>query len=428
MILVALAGAAFAAPLAHASGSPYAPGEVVAKLKGQPTEHDIALPAGVTVPQAVRSLRANPKVAYANPNYLASASTVNPNDPGSGRPPKAHGWRVDQWNFLAPTGSAPGGANVQGAWQNAQDAGVTGGRGATVAVLDTGIAYRTKGAKFAHDPDLPPVARFVSPKDFVDGDQLPFDENGHGTHVASTIAQATNNGIGLTGVAYASDLMPIRVLNRSEQGTASDIASGIRYAVAHGADVINLSLEFKPVVRQCAQIPGVCKALDAAAIHGVVVVASAGNHHEPGVAYPARAPGVIGVGASTYRGCLADYSDYGVGLDLLAPGGGADTSSNTENSNCNPAAPPYAIRQYSLNPQAAAEGNYRRFGVIPMKGTSMAAAEVSGTAALLLAENPAWPRSQVESSLESCARLHGSKKYYGAGLLDAGAVTSGAGC
>ncbi len=428
MILVALAGAAFAAPAARASDLPYAPGEVVTKLKGQPTEHDVKLPAGVSVPQAVRSLRANPKVAYANPNYLASASTVNPNDPGSSQPPKLHGWRIDQWNFLAPTGSAPGGANIQGAWQNAQDAGVSGGRGVTVAVLDTGIAYRNKGTKFARDPDLPPVTRFVSPKDFVDGDQLPLDENGHGTHVASTIAQATDNDRGLTGVAYGSNLMPIRVLNRSEQGTASNIANGIRYAVEHGADVINLSLEFKPMVRQCAQIPGVCKALEAAAVHGVVVVASAGNHHQPGVAYPARAGGVIAVGATTYRGCLADYSDYGFGLDLVAPGGGADTNLDTQNPTCDPAAPAYAIRQYSLNPQAAAQGNFRKFGVIPLKGTSMAAAEVSGTAALLLAENPAWPRSQVESSLEGCTRLYGSKKYYGAGLLDSAAVTSGAGC
>jgi serine protease len=427
MILVALAGTALAAPLAHASDPPYVPGEVLTKLKGEPGERDVKLPAGVTVPQAVRYLRAKPNVAYANPNYLASASALwNPNDPGT--PAKPHGWRLDQWNFLAPTVAAPGGAAVQGAWQNLRDAGLPGGRGITVAVLDTGVAYRNKGTKYARDPDLPPVTRFVSPKDFVDGDQLPLDENGHGTHVASTIAQATDNARGLTGVAYGANLMPIRVLNRQEQGTASRIANGIRYAVEHGANVINLSLEFKPVVKQCSQIPGVCNALQAAALHGVVVVASAGNHHQPGVAYPARAGGVIAVGATTYRGCLADYSDYGPGLDLVAPGGGADTSTDTLNPSCDPAAPKYAIRQYALNRQAAAQGNFHKFGIIPLTGTSMAAAEVSGTAALLLAENPAWPRSEVESTIERCARPAANAKYYGAGLLNAAAATSGAGC
>ena len=137
---------------------------------------------------------------------------------------------------------------------------------------------------------------------------------------------------------------------------------------------------------------------------------------------------MVAVGATTYRGCLADYSDYGIGLDLVAPGGGTDTSLDTQNPTCDHAAPPYAIRQYSLNPQAAAQGNFRKFGVIPLKGTSMAAAEVSGTAALLLAGIRRGRDSQVESSLEGCARLYGSKKYYGAGLLDAAAVTSGAGC
>jgi serine protease len=424
-ILVALAGAALAAPLAQASDPPYVPGEVVAKLKSQPQEHDVKLPAGVTVPQAVHYLRANPNVAYANPNYLATASDLwTPNDPGTPRVPQ--GWRVDQWNFLPPTVAAPGGASIQGAWQDAQDAGIPGGHGATVAVLDTGVAYRDKGVKYARDPDLPSVTHFVSPKDFVDGDQLPLDENGHGTHVASTIAQATDNARGLTGVAYGATLMPVRVLNRQETGTASNIARGIRYAVDRGADVINLSLEFKPAVKQCSQIPGVCTAVQMAVNRGVVVVAAAGNHHLPAVAFPARASAAIAVGASTYRGCLSAYSDYGVGLDMVAPGGGVDTGADTQDANCNPTQPGYMIRQYTLSPQAAAQGNFRKFGIFGLKGTSMAAAHVSGVAALLLAEG--LSSSKVEQRLENCATLPGSKEYYGAGLLDAAAASSAVGC
>ncbi|HEY7151512.1 MAG TPA: S8 family serine peptidase [Solirubrobacterales bacterium] len=416
-----MAGVALAAPLAHASDRAYAPGEVVAKLKGHPREHDVTLPAGITVPQAVRQLRASPGVAYANPNYLATAADAwTPNDPGHGQ-----GWSADQWNFLSPGGVNFGGASIQGAWQHARDAGVPGGRGITVAVLDTGVAYRTKG-RYSRDPDLPPITRFVKPKDFVDGDLLPLDENGHGTHVASTIAQATDNARGLTGVAYGSTVMPVRVLNRQEMGTASNVARGIQYAVQQGADVINLSLEFKPAVKQCSQIPGVCAAVQTAVSHGVVVVAAAGNHHQAPVAFPARAGAAIAVGASTYRGCLADYSDYGTGLDLVAPGGGKDTSANTQNLHCNPALPAYLIRQYSLDRQAAAQGMFKKFGIFGLEGTSMAAAHVSGVAALLLAEG--WPANKVAKRLENCATLPGSKTYYGAGLLDAAAATSAGGC
>jgi serine protease len=425
VIVAALVGIALAAPSAQADALPYAPGEVLARFKGQPEERSVELPAGVTVPQGVRYLRANPDVAYANPNYLATASALwSPNDPGSG----ARGWAVDQWNFLAPGGRNLGGASVQGAWQNLRAAGIPGGRGVKVAVLDTGIAYRNQGLKFERDPDLPPSDRFVNPKDFVGNDQLPLDENGHGTHVASTIAQATNNRKGLTGVAYGASVMPVRVLNRKQLGTASDIGRGIRYAVQNGADVINLSLEFAPAVKQCSQIPGVCDALRLASNQGVVVVAAAGNRHRPGVSYPARAGGVIAVGASTYRGCLAAYSDYGPRLDLVAPGGGSDTGAETQNPNCDPGGPPYAIRQLSLNPQAAAHGNFRKFGIVGLKGTSMAAAHVSGTSTLLLAEHPTWSAGEVAARLRGCATPTGGPIYYGSGLLNAARATSSAGC
>jgi serine protease len=427
-IAVALAGTALAAPSAHAGALPYAPGEVLARFKGQPEERSVKLPAGVTVPEALRYLRASPKVAYANPNYLARASGLwSPFDPGSLG--GAHGWQRDQWNFLAPATSPTvlAGASIQGAWQNLKSL-RPGGKGVTVAVLDTGVAYRSQGSKFRRDPDLPPTKRFVRPKDFVGGDPLPLDENGHGTHVASTIAQATNNHKGLAGVAYGATLMPVRVLNRKETGTAANIARGIRYAVQNGAEVINLSLEFAPAVKRCSQIPGVCEAVQMAANRHVVVVAAAGNRGRPRVTYPARAGGVIAVGASTYRGCLGAYSDYGAGLDLLAPGGGPDARADTQNPNCDSAGLGYAIRQYSLNPKAAAHRNFRKFGIVGLKGTSMAAAHVSGTAALLLAKNPGWSPSDVQSRLDSCAALPGSQQYYAAGLLDAAKATSSAPC
>ena len=113
----------------------------------------------------------------------------------------------------------------------------------TVAVLDTGIAYRAQGTHFRRSPDFT-AGQFVKGHDFVDDDRLPLDENGHGTHVAGTIAEKTNNGIGLTGLAFRAKLMPVRVLDAQGRGRADEIAKGIRFAVANGADVINMSFNF----------------------------------------------------------------------------------------------------------------------------------------------------------------------------------------
>jgi serine protease len=369
------------------------------------------------VATAVQKLRQDPGVGYANPDYLVHAAGACPwpDDPGH-----TGCWRYDQWNFLSPA-LIPGGIDAEGAWQNLKTAGVPGGRGITVAVLDTGIAYRHKGHRFRRDRDLPPTQRFVDPKDLVGHDRFPLDQDGHGTHVASTIAQSTNNHRGLTGIAYGVRVMPVRILNSEEQGTTSDVARGIRFATKHGADVINLSLESKPKVRKCSQVPAVCKAVNHAIAEGVVIVGAAGNQGRSRVAFPADAPGVIAAGASTYRGCLARYSDYGTGLDLVAPGGGLDRA-NTGNGSCDISAKGYSIRQFSLKPRAAVNHNFRKFGIVAMHGTSMAAAHVSAVAALLLAEDRA--PEQVEARLKcTTTAVSGDSKYYGAGLLNAAQAT-----
>jgi serine protease len=369
---------------------------------------------------ALARLRASPGVAYAHPDYLVRAAKAcpGPNDPG-----RSGCWADDQWNFLPPS-SVPGGVDALKAWHNLSGFPRRDRKRITVAVLDTGVAYRRKGP-FRRDPDLPPSRRFVAPRDFVGGDRFPLDEDGHGTHVASTIAQSTNNGKGLTGLAHGVRVMPVRVLNRREKGRGSDVARGIRYATRHGADVLNLSLEFRPEVRRCGQITSVCAAMRRAIDQGLVIVAAAGNRVRPRVAFPAAAPGVIGVGATTRRSCLASYSDYGKGLDLVAPGGGRDRA-DPANPSCDPTARGFSIRQFSLRPGAAASGNFRRFGIVDMHGTSMAAAHVSAAAALLRAEGCA--AGAVEPRLESTATdlgVPGTDPFYGAGLLNAGQATAG---
>jgi serine protease len=134
--------------------------------------------------------------------------------------------------------------------------------------------------------------------DYVDGDSHPNDENGHGTHVAGTIAQSTGNGIGDAGIAYEAKIMPVRVLDADGAGDTYAIARGIRYAVKHKAKVINMSLEFDASVR-ASQIPDLVSAMRYARQKGVLVVAAAGNQADGAVAYPARAKDAVAVSATT---------------------------------------------------------------------------------------------------------------------------------
>jgi len=251
-----------------------------------------------SVSRTVSELRADARVVYAVPNYRARASFV-PNDPGMGG---AYGWRELQWNFYGPAG-----VNAPEAWDVARARGAPGGRGVTVAVLDSGVAYQDRGP-FRRALDLR-ADRFVRGYDFVDDDRFPNDENGHGTHIAGTIAQRTNNGLGVTGLAYGAKIMPVRVLDRRGGGDNASISRAIRFAASHGADVINMALEFEAGLT-AADIPDVVSAVRYARRRGTVVVSAAGNFGYPIVAYPARAAGVVAVGATTEHLCQAEYSNH----------------------------------------------------------------------------------------------------------------------
>ena len=186
----------------------------------------------VRVDEAVRALERNPAVAYAAADHIAHASASPPragqfvpDDPGEAG--ADGGWQQLQWNFLpcgttcgqqaAATGlESLGGIDAPGAWQNLIDAGRPGGSGVTIAVVDTGVAYRNLGPDFRRSPDFKPK-QFVAGHDFVENDAIALDENGHGTHVAGTIAERTANGKALTGLAYGAKIMPVRVLERTRR-------------------------------------------------------------------------------------------------------------------------------------------------------------------------------------------------------------------
>jgi serine protease len=408
----ALISTALAAVLALLAAAPataapaYVPGEVLVRHNGETKA--VAVPEGDSVRDTVSEFRKDPDVAYAVPNYIARASFV-PNDPEFKR----------QWNLNSPFG-----INAPAAWDIARARGVPGGRNVTVAVLDTGVAYQ-RYRRFRRVPDL---RRFVRGYDFVDGDRHPNDLNGHGTHVAGTIAGSTDNRIATAGVAYRAKIMPVRVLDADGAGDTLSIARGIRYAARRGAKVINLSLEFDSSV-QASQIPDIVSALRYAKRKGVLVVAAAGNQADTLVAYPARAKGVMAVAASTIRGCQADYSNSGVDVDITAPGGGIDAViSDPQDAysaqRCDPNASGNFIYQ-----QTFTNASVRRFG-LPRgyEGTSMAAPHVSGTAALVLASRKLGTRPSpltLERHLEATARDAGRPGFdprYGNGLLDAAAA------
>jgi serine protease len=388
------------------------PHEVVVKRAGD-ASHVLHVP---DVSRALAGLRAQRGIRYAVPNVQAhAAGAFLPNDPGATTQPG--GWAELQWNFAGPFG-----VGAPEAWGHAIDAGAPGGAGVTVAVLDTGVAYKDRKA-FRRSPDLA-RRQFVPGHDFVDGDRYPFDTNGHGTHVTSTIAERTDNGFGLTGLAYGVRIMPVRVLDSTGSGDAADIAGGLRFAARHGAKVINLSLNFDVGVH-AAQIPEVRSALGYAHRRGAVIVAAAGNEHAGTVAWPARDRRVLAVGATTENGCMASFSNHGAGVDLVAPGGGADAALGGD-PGCVAGRAGRSIDQVTLVARRP-----DRFGIpTDFIGTSMATPHVSATAALVIADGAAGRNPSPEAvaaRLEGTARDLGAPGYdtdYGWGLVDAAAATA----
>ena len=409
----------------------------------------VDLRRGVSVGDAIAHLRRERAVAYAVPDYIAHADAfltpptppadaleqddplarahdadlpapLDPDDPGDSG--VAGGWRTLQWNFAGPYG-----VNAEQAWGNVAAAGRPGGAGVIVAVLDTGVAYADHGP-FVRSPDFT-AGEFVKGWDFVDNSPYPEDRNGHGTQVAGTIAEATDNGIGVTGLAYGARIMPVRVLDSQGNGGAAAIADGIRFAVAHHAQIINMSLEFTAGTVKAGSIPELIDAIDYAHRHNVLVVAASGNEGVDELSYPAKAKWVVSVGATTPDGCLGYYSNYGAGLTLVAPGGGEDADlPNDPHCHPNESSDSSIYQETFAN---VVDPHYRSFGLpAGYFGTSMAAPHVSATAALIIASGVLGPHptvAQIVTQLTTTATKLGANgddpRHYGAGLVNAAAAT-----
>lgn len=206
-------------------------------------------------------------------------------------------------------------------------------------------------------------------RDFVDGDNLPFDSGGHGTHVAGIAAAVAGNGAGVTGVSQAY-VIGARVLNSDGSGVESDLALGIRYCADAGAHIIVMALHMD------GPSYAVYEAVQYARGRGLLVIAATGNQAQTCddcVAYPAAYPGVLGIGASAPDGRVAPFSNQGREVDLLAPG--VDIAG------------PFPGDMYAV-----------------MSGTSQAAGNAAGAAALVWAAHPTLTANQVASRLTSTAK------------------------
>lgn len=301
-----------------------------------------------------------------------------------------------QWHLAA--------IQIPAAWEASR------GAGATVAILDTGVAYENRGP-WRQAPELA-GARFVPGWDFVDGDAYPDDvpprdgRRSHGTQIATIIAATAGNGIGGAGVAPDAAIMPIRVLSPDLAGSAGTIARGLRFAADHGADVANLSIAGRSPSRALRA------AVRYAAAKGVTIVAASGNDGRATVSWPAAYPGVIAVGAVDRARRRAYYSNYGAALDLVAPGGAganADTGFG----------PSDGVQSQTL------KGGRGEFCFCFMASTSAAAAQVSGVAALLVGSGRASRPAVVAAALRAGARdlgPPGRDREYGDGLVQAAAA------
>ena len=347
----------------------------------------LRVPPGKSVDAMVEAYRRNPNVEYAEPNYIVSALLI-PNDPLY-----KYQWHLDN--------SGTGGIRMQSAW----DVNNGGSPSVIVAILDTGVAYEDFGTNFKKAPDLAQTT-FVAGYDFIANDSHPNDENSHGTHVCGTIAQSTNNFLGVAGVAYKTSIMPVRVLNRNGSGTWTQVADGIYFATNNGAKVISMSLGGGPSTT-------LENAVAYAYNHGVTVVAAAGNDGPNGAAnYPAAYDAyVIAVAATRYDEAVAAYSTQGSYVDVAAPGGDTGVDQNGDG---------YAdgVLQQTFNPNTK---NTSDFGYWFFQGTSMATPHVSGLAALLIAKGFIGPDA-IREAIEKTARDRGpagKDNGYGWGLIDA---------
>jgi subtilisin family serine protease len=410
LVLAALSAFAAAGSGTAASGAPYVedavlvrfapgtPGAAKATARaGAAGELDVTLGLvpglerlklhGMSVPAAIAVLSRNPNVVYAEPDYIVNA-IATPNDPLFGQ----------LWGMAK--------INAAAAWDI-----TTGSASVVVGDIDTGIDYSHPDlaanvwvnpgevAGNAIDDDGNGYVDDVNGWDFVNNDNNPMDDHGHGTHTSGTVGAAGNNGVGVAGVNWNVRVAGLKFLSAQGSGTTSNAIRAIQYATAKGMRVTNNSWGGG------GPSQGLFDAIAAARNAGSLFVAAAGNNganNDLMPFYPASytLDNVIAVAATTSSDGLASFSNYGAtSVDLGAPGAGIVST-----------VPGNRYESWS--------------------GTSMATPHVSGAAALLLAAHPAWTYAQVRDRIFCTTRPLGALagKTATGGMLDLGAALGPASC
>lgn len=355
----------------------------------------VARVAPVRQADLLERLRRDPRVEYAEPNWvyhLIDPSPVNEVLPSAQRrdaPQRRLPAEVDdplfskQWSLPM--------IGVPRAWAHAD------GEGVVVAVIDTGVAFEDR-KQFRRVEDLD-GDRFVTGYDFLKDDEHPNDDHGHGTHVAGTIAQTTNNRLGVAGVAPRAKIMPLKVLSKRGAGTAGDIADAIRFAADEGAHIMNLSLGGGPrsLIMEAA--------VRYARTKGAMVVCAAGNGGRAKVEFPAAYVGAFAVSSVGPDRKLAYYSSYGRQVDVAGPGGNKQLGEHA------------GVLQNTITPVSLDKTDT----YLSFQGTSMAAPHVAGVAALVMSAG-VRDVTEVERILRETAVDAGPQGWderYGYGVVDA---------
>lgn len=321
-----------------------------ATVKAQNKElgFDVVKVKGKSVNKAIQAYQKNPNVEYVEPNYIYHA-TWTPNDTYF-----TPSYQWGPYKIQAPT-----------AWDR------TRGNGIRVAVLDTGVQY--------DHPDL--SGKVVKGYNYVERNWDPYDYNGHGTHCAGVVAAATNNGMGIAGMAPGAHIYAVKVLDNRGSGSLANIANGIIHAADNGSKVISLSLG------GTSGSTTLENAVNYAWNKGAVVVAAAGNAGNTVRNYPAAYSNAIAVAATDQNDRKASFSTYGSWVDVAAPG--VDILSTYPNNR-----------------------------LVYLNGTSMATPHVAGQAALLAAQGRS--NSNIRAAIQNTAdQVSGTGSYWKYGRVNA---------
>lgn len=407
------------------------PGKVLVQRAGRGDFDVLSIDEALDPVGVARDLAGRRDVAFAQATYRVHPRAI-PNDPLFTR----------QWNLAH--------LKMQQAWDLQR--GAIGS--VRVAVLDTGVAYTnatmdyTANAfgfngvlypalgrltlHFAAAPELGRPSRFVAPHDFIWNTDQPLDLDGHGTHIAGTIGQLTNNHRGPAGVASDVSIMPLKVLSGTWDdafgspniGTDDIVARGMRYAADNGAQVINMSIG-----RTGPPAPVLEDAMRYAVARGAFVVVAAGNGHEAGdpievlAEIASRVDGAVSVGATDRSHARAFYSTVGPHVELVAPGGslrdeGPSGGILQQTYDLN------LVETFSLTSPAFAPPRFDVMAYLYFAGTSSAVAHVSGLAAMLVQRGVRNPAT-IEALLKRTAvdrGVPGRDDEFGQGEVDAWAT------